>query len=81
MLCTFFSPANVGLCCSCQNQTQIPATVKGINESGGGGGGGDKKKKRDVRNSWADKWIDRDGWVEPGMKPIQKQTEDKKDLW
>lgn len=44
-------------------------------------GGGDKKKKRDFRNSWADKWIDRDGWVEPGMKPIQKQTEDKKDLW
>lgn len=44
MLCTFFSPANVGLCCSCQNQTQIPATVKGINESGGGGGGGTKRK-------------------------------------
>lgn len=30
------------------------------------------KREGDARNSRADKWIDRDGWMEPGMKPIQK---------
>lgn len=59
------------LCCG---RTQVPATVKGINERWG-------KREDDAHNTQADKWIDRDGWMEPGVDLIQKLTVDKKNLW
>lgn len=82
MLCTCFSLLlKCGALLQLQEPNTNPCHSKGDQWKCVWGGGGWAEKKRDVRNSRADKWIDRDGWMEPGMKPIQKQTEDKKDLW